>query len=220
MNHAVIAGYGPGMGAALARRFASEGYSISLLARGRAALDEAVTAFADQGIIARGFEVDLSQPSVIQCALAEVAAATSDPDVLIYNAARWREAATMALSPQDFAQDLSLAITGALVCAQSVYPAMRARGSGTMLFTGGGLALYPASGVGVASLTAGKTGLRGLVYAMAPELAPDGIHVATVTIAGQVATGTAFDPDMIAGHYWDLHNQPQSAWEIERVYRG
>lgn len=220
MNHAVIAGYGPGMGAALARRFASEGYSISLLARSSAALDVAVAGFGDQGVMARGFEVDLSQPSAIQGALAEVAATTGAPDVLIYNAARWREAATMALSPQDFAQDLSLAVTGALVCAQSVYPAMRERGKGTMLFTGGGLALYPASGVGVASLTAGKSGLRGLVYAMAPELARDGIHVATVTIAGQIAVGTTLDPDLIADHYWDLHNQPKSAWEIERVYQG
>ncbi len=177
MNHAVIAGYGPGWsgtGSPLCQRR----YTISLLARGRAALDEAVTSFADQGIIARGFEVDLSQPSAIRSALTEVAAATGAPDVLIYNAARWREAATMSLAPQDFAQDLSLAVTGALVCAQSVYPAMRARGSGTMLFTGGGLALYPCLWRWRCLSDSGKGRPAGPVYAMAPELAPDGIHVA------------------------------------------
>lgn len=220
MNHALIAGFGPGMGAALARRFATEGFALSLLARGRDALDEAEAGFAAQGVAARGFVADLSDAASIRDALAEAFATSGSPDVLIYNAARWRETRTMSLPPQDFAQDLSLAVTGALVCAQAVHPAMQARRSGTMLFTGGGLALYPASGMRVASLTAGKAALRGLVHALAGELAPEGIHVATVTIAGQVAPGTAFDPDLIAGHYWDLHMQPPSAWEVERVFRG
>jgi NAD(P)-dependent dehydrogenase (short-subunit alcohol dehydrogenase family) len=220
MNHAVIAGFGPGMGAALARRFGAEGFTLSLLARGRDALDESAAGYVAQGVSARGFVADLSNTPSTRDAMAEAVATSGAPNVLIYNAARWREAKTMSLAPKDFAQDLSLAVTSALVCAQAVYPAMQARRAGTMLFTGGGLALYPGSGTGVASLTAGKAALRGLVHALAGELAPEGIHVATVTIAGQVAPGTAFDPDIIAGHYWDLHAQPQSAWEVERVFRG
>jgi NAD(P)-dependent dehydrogenase (short-subunit alcohol dehydrogenase family) len=220
MNHVVIAGYGPGMGAAVARRFAGEGFTLSLLARGHERLAEAAAGLHALGASAKGFAADLADPGSIREAFAAVVATSGPPDVLVYNGARWREAQTMRLPPEDFAQDLSLAVTGALVCAQAVYPAMQALRSGTMLFTGGGLALYPGAGAGVASLTAGKAGMRGLVHALAAEIGPEGIHVATVTIAGQVAPGTAFDPDVIAGHYWDLHLQPRSAWEVERVFRG
>jgi chromate reductase len=44
--------------------------------------------------------------------------------------------------------------------------------------------------------------------------------VATVTVAGAVARGSAFDPDDIAEHYWRLHRQPAGAWDREFVYTG
>ncbi|WP_426130892.1 hypothetical protein [Pararhizobium sp. PWRC1-1] len=72
---------------------------------------------------------------------------------------------------------------------------------------------------GVASHRAGKSALRGLTFAMA-ELVADGIHVAMVTVAGSVAPGTAFDPDHIARHYLDLHQQAAGAWETERHFDG
>ena len=91
---------------------------------------------------------------------------------------------------------------------------------GSILFTGGGLALYPEYGANASSLTAGKSALRGLTYAMAKELEPEGIHVATVTIAGTVAEGTAFAPDTIAECYWALHQQPKAQWSTEIVFNG
>ena len=46
------------------------------------------------------------------------------------------------------------------------------------------------------------------------------MHVATVTVAGAVAPGTAFDPDDIAEEYWRLHAQPAGSWEREVLYPG
>ena len=46
------------------------------------------------------------------------------------------------------------------------------------------------------------------------------MHVATVTVAGAVAPGTAFDPDEIAEEYWKLHAQRAGAWEREVPYSG
>jgi NAD(P)-dependent dehydrogenase (short-subunit alcohol dehydrogenase family) len=74
-------------------------------------------------------------------------------------------------------------------------------GRGTILFTGGGLALCPEYGAGVSSLAAGKSALRGFTYALAKEVAPE---AATVTIAGTVKPGTSFDPYQIAEVYWAL----------------
>jgi hypothetical protein len=62
--------------------------------------------------------------------------------------------------------------------------------------------------------------VRALAELLAKAYGPAGIHVATVTIAGAVAAGTAFDPDDIAEHYWRLHTQPVDAWEHEVLHAG
>ncbi len=61
--------------------------------------------------------------------------------------------------------------------------------------------------------------MRALAHLLAKEYGPQGIHVATVTVGGAVAPGTAFDPDDIAEQYWRLHTQPEAAWELEVDYR-
>jgi NAD(P)-dependent dehydrogenase (short-subunit alcohol dehydrogenase family) len=94
---------------------------------------------------------------------------------------------------------------------------MRARGRGTLLFTGGGLALAPKQGLASASL--GKAALRSLALSLGEELAPAGIHAATVTICGFVQPGTPFAPSLIAQVFWDLHLQKNDPWDRERIIR-
>jgi len=72
----------------------------------------------------------------------------------------------------------------------------------------------------VTSLSLGKAGVRALTELLATRFGPSGVHVATVTVAGAVAPGTAFDPDDIAELYWRLHAQPADAWEREVLYTG
>ncbi len=213
----VVAGAGPGMGYAIAKRFAGEGYDIVLLARNGAALQAAadsLRAISPAGVAFKGISVDLTDADDIARVFETIRTTMGEPNVLVYNAARWHETPTMEIDPKTFTADLALSVTGGLACAQQVYPAMQARGTGSMLFTGGGLALYPQFGVRVASLAAGKSGLRALVIALQAELESQGIRVGTVTIAGTVAAGTPFDPDQIAKAFWELHTNPLTPVEI------
>lgn len=219
-KHAIVAGVGPGIGLAVARRFAREGYVVSLLARNAGALATYRGDILAEDGRAGSYPADLYELASIRSAIEAAVADHGAADVLVYNAARWDAQPAMQIDPALFTRELALCATGALACAQRVHPGMKRAGRGSMIFTGGGLALFPRSGAGVAALTAGKSALRGLVLAMADELAPDGIHVAMVTVAGQVAPGTAFDPDLIAEQYWDLHQQPGDAWEVERIVQG
>jgi short-subunit dehydrogenase len=202
------------MGYAIARRFAREGFDIALMARNAQALARAAADLRQLGVRAQGFSADLSRPADIVRACADVRAAMGDADVMVYNASRWNAVPAMAFDPDEFNADLSLNITGALVCAQQAHPAMRARGGGSLLFTGGGLALQPHTGAGVASLTAGKAGLRALVSALHAELAGQGLRIGMVTITGSVAAGTAFDPDTIAESFWQMHTDGLAPVEI------
>lgn len=217
----VVAGAGPGMGLAIAERFAAEGFDIALMARDESRLARAAARLSEvHGVEVHPISLDLADPDAIAPAFDKVRDRMGHPEVLVYNAARWHEAPAMALSPDTFARDLALCVGGALSCAQQVFDAMRTKGEGSLLFTGGGLALRPQFGRGVASLTAGKSALRGLVHAMAPEVAEAGVHAATVTIAGTVAQGGVFDPRRIADVFWYLHAQARSEWSVEIVYDG
>lgn len=216
----IVAAAGHGLGIAIARRFTREGFAVALIARDRGKLDALAAPLVAEGAEVSTQAADMCTPAEVATAFAEIAARHGSADVLVYNGARWHEGPAMELDPADFNSDLALCATGALVCAQHVYPAMRDRGAGTMLFTGGGLALQPEYGAGIASLTAGKSALRGLTFALAGELAPQGIHVATVTVAGTVAPGTPFAPDAIADAYWALHTQSRDSWSIETVFTG
>jgi hypothetical protein len=93
---------------------------------------------------------------------------------------------------------------------------MAARGSGTYIPTGG----MPTPVPEVTSLSLGKAGVRALAELLDTHFRPSGVHVATVTVGGPVAPGTAFDPDEIADAYWRLHRQSRRSWQREVVFGG
>jgi short-subunit dehydrogenase len=202
---------------AVARRFGSAGFRLALLARRAEALDGYVAELAQEGIAAQGFAADAADAESLRQALGQVAAQLAPPDVLVYNAAVLRQGEPSALDAAVFLDDMRVNMVGALVAAQQVLPHMRARRQGTILLTGGGLALAPAPPY--ASLAAGKAALRNLCYNLGAEVEPDGVHVATVTIAGFVQPGTHFDPAAIAEAYWTLHTQEPGQWEREIIYQ-
>jgi NAD(P)-dependent dehydrogenase (short-subunit alcohol dehydrogenase family) len=101
--------------------------------------------------------------------------------------------------------------------AQVAAPAMRAAGSGTIVMTGGGFADHPISALATVSL--GKAALRSAATMLSADLGPDGIRVATLTIAGQIVAGTAFDPDRIAERYWDVVHSGDP-WQAEFRFTG
>lgn len=213
---AIIAGAGPGIGAATARAFTAEGYAVALLARRRDALEALASGLPG----ASTWQVDLGDHKAVTSVIMSIIAEHGAPAVLHYNAAAWHEADPLTLDPSVFTADLSLCATGALAAVQAVAPAMQVKGAGTLLFTGGGLALYPEYGGDVVSLTAGKAAMRAMVLALAPKLAALGIHAATVTVAGTVAPGTPLDPDVIAATFMALHKQAREEWQFEVVFDG
>ncbi|MGB0091629.1 MAG: hypothetical protein WBP81_03735, partial [Solirubrobacteraceae bacterium] len=91
-------------------------------------------------------------------------------------------------------------------------------GIGTVLFTSGGFADHPVPAL--ASLSMGKAALRSAATLIAAGVREDGIHAATITIAGSVVRGTPFDPDNIAELFWTAHTDPTDAWQTEYRFTG
>jgi NAD(P)-dependent dehydrogenase (short-subunit alcohol dehydrogenase family) len=138
------------------------------------------------------------------------------PDVLVYNAAaiQWDEFGE--LTAREHLDAWATNVGGAITAIGHLAPRMAARGSGTIVITGG----MPTPIPDVTSLSLGKAGVRALTELLDAKFGPSGVHVATVTVAGAVASGTDFDPDEIAERYWALHTQPRDEWEREVLYTG
>lgn len=215
---AVIVGMGPGVSAAVARRFGREGFRIAAIARRAEALNQQVAELASTGVTVQGYSADASDPDGLAAAIHHATVDHGAASVLVYNAAGVRYKPLSQLSAAELNADLSISIGGALASSQAVLPGMRAVGAGTLLFTGGGFAFEPMAAM--ASLGVGKAGLRNLAFSLFADLKDSGIHAATVTIAGMVKPGTPFDPDKIAEAYWDLHAQPVGSFEREVVFKG
>jgi NAD(P)-dependent dehydrogenase (short-subunit alcohol dehydrogenase family) len=204
----VIVGAGPGIGAAVARRFARAGFSVGLIARS----ETTVKAVAD-GIIGDVLPLtaDSTDEAGLRAALDRVVQEYGVPDVVVYNAALIQPDAIGDLTAQQHLDAWAVNVVGAITTAAHVVPAMAERGSGTFIITGG----MPEPKRAYVSLSLGKAGVRTLVTLLDQQYGASGIHAASVTVSDAVVPGTAYDPDLIAEHFWRLHTQPRDRWERE-----
>ncbi|MEV0193884.1 SDR family NAD(P)-dependent oxidoreductase [Kitasatospora purpeofusca] len=216
MAGAVIVGAGPGIGQAVALRFAREGLPVGLVARSGATAEAVAEAVRQAGGKAAVRTADSTDEQALRAALDGLTEELGQPDALVYNAALIRPDAVGESSAREQLDAWAVNVVGALTAAAHVAPGMAERGRGTVLVTGG----MPEPKPEYVSLSLGKAGVRTLVTLLDQTYGAAGVHAASVTVAGAVAPGTAFDPDDIAEHYWRLHTQPRGAWEHEVVHGG
>ncbi|WP_164011485.1 SDR family NAD(P)-dependent oxidoreductase [Pyxidicoccus trucidator] len=222
---AAVVGAGPGLGAALAWRFAREGYTVGLFARSEDSLRKVQQMVHEAGGSASLYPTDATDAGAVSESFARLREEHGAPDVCIYNAGLFRMAGFLETSPEDFDTSWRINCLGGVLCARAVLPAMVERGRGTLLFTGATASLR--GGPRSAAFATGKFGLRALAQSLAREFGPRGIHVAHVVIDGVIDTtrthargalrqpAELLSPDALAETYWQLHRQDPSAWTQE-----
>lgn len=198
----ILVGAGPGVGEAIARRFASGGYSVGLVARNPEKLAVMAGRLEEEGTPVAWYAADAGSAEELEAAMAALEDSLGASDVLIYNAAVLREGSALELESARIEEEFAVNLLGAHRAAKHVVPAMLERGTGAILFTGGGLALEPFPEW--TSLALGKAALRSLALSLFKELYPKGIRVSVIAICGIVAPGGPFDPASIAEEYWRL----------------
>lgn len=209
----VVLGAGGGVGASTAKRFARDGYDVALVARDRGRLEALAAEVEREGATVGWANVDLADEDALDAAIRRFAGYADRLDVLVHNAVAFRPARALDLTADELLADVATGVAPLLTAVRAALPVMREQGGGTVLATGGGAADSPMLTAG--SLGVQKAALRNLVRALAHDLAPDGVHVATVTVQGVIEPGTPFAPDAIAGVYADLAAETagdRSAW--------
>ena len=218
MKTALIVGVGPGLSASLARLFSRHGLQVALASRDPSKLEKLAEETA-----AATFACEATEPEEV-AALFEVVVDTQGvPDIVVYNASARARGPVTDLIPEDVARAIAVSAYGGFLVTQQAARHMVARGSGAILLTGASASVkgYPNS----SAFAMGKFALRGLASSMARELSPKGVHVAHFVIDGGIRSAvrqdpndnpdSMLDPDAIAETYWQVANQPRSAWTWE-----
>lgn len=200
MPHLLIVGAGPGISGATARRLAADGYDVGLIARREDALAGLGAELRADGVRTEWASAQAGDPDSLTGAVGRLVEALGPVDVLLYNVSAGRQAAVDELTPEDMLADLAVGAVGLQTAVRAVLPAMRERGAGTVLVTGGGSADHPVAAM--ATLGVQKAAVRALAQVQAHALAPSGIHVATVTVRGFV--GRQIPPERVAALYAEL----------------
>jgi len=217
----VIIGVGPGNGAAIARRFASDGYAVVLVARSAGL----ITTLARELPDARALVADAGDPEALASAMAAVEQDLGRIDVIVYNAGPGVWGTLDQVSVADVEQAFRVNVVGAFAAVRAALPTMRARGSGSVVFIGATASRR--GNVKTAAFAPAKAAQRSLAESMARYLWPQGIHVSLVVIDGIVdlphlraqlpdkPDDFFVEPDDVAETVHHLTTQRRSAWSFE-----
>jgi NAD(P)-dependent dehydrogenase (short-subunit alcohol dehydrogenase family) len=223
---AVVIGVGPGLGAALARRFAKK-YAVALNARTPDYLRTLAAEIRRDGGVALEAPGDAGNREQVAELFNLIRKQLGEPEVLLFNAAAGPFGNITEVTPEQFENCMRVNALGAFLCAKECVPAMLARGRGVILFTGAtaGVKAGPRS----VAFGPGNFAKRGLAQSLARDLGPKGIHVAWINVDGaidlpnrqrpQLAKEDMLDPAAIAETYWHLAHQDPSAWTMELEVR-
>jgi len=237
---AAVIGAGDFIGAAIAKKFAAEGFTVFAGRRNGEKLAPLVAAIEGAGgrVVARSLDAR-KEDDVTQ--FLRDADAHAPLDVCVFNIGANVNFPITETTERVFRKVWEMACYAGFLAGREAARLMLARGRGTIFFTGATASMR--GGVGYAAFASAKAGLRAVAQSMARELGPKNIHVAHLVIDAGVDTAFVrerirqrggeealvklppdqlMNPGSIAETYWHLYNQPRDAWTFEldlRPYR-
>jgi NAD(P)-dependent dehydrogenase (short-subunit alcohol dehydrogenase family) len=231
---AVVAGVGAerGIGGALCRRFAAEGYHVLIAGRDESKIEHLAESIRADGHRARAVKADVTSEADVS-ALFDLAAAPGSGfapvDLVVFNAGNNRPIDFRELTASQFETFWRVGCFGGFLVGREAARRMVPLGRGTVIFTGASASLRGKPRF--AHFAAAKAGLRMVAQSMAREFGPQGIHVAHILIDGGVNGDQLLKgmPELlkergddgllgvkaIAETYWHIHRQPRDAWAHE-----
>ena len=230
-----VIGAGDFIGGEIARKFASEGFAVFAGRRSGAKLDPLVKQIEAAGGEIHARSLDARKEEEITAFLAE-ADKHAPLEVCIFNVGANVNFPILDTTERVFRKVWEMACYSGFLAGREAARKMLAHGKGNIFFTGATASLR--GGSGYAAFASAKFGLRAVAQAMARELGPKNIHVAHLIIDAGVDTewvrqrrldalgpGALDNPDLlmppasVAASYWQLYQQPRSAWTFELEIR-
>jgi NADP-dependent 3-hydroxy acid dehydrogenase YdfG len=201
-----IIGAGPGLGAAVARRFGREGFAIALISRNQSKLDAMADELTADGFTARGFAADVREPATLEHALAAAAAELGPITALQYSPLPSRDylKPVLDLTPELALEALHFSALGLIHAVRTVLPGMRQAGAGSIILVNGGTSVKARADFAGTSIAFPAESAYGEMLHDALE--EEGVRVSQLVIPGgipqlQLPNGI----DDVADRIWGLH---------------
>lgn len=238
-RHASVAVVGAGdfIGAAIAKRFAAEGFVVHAGRRNGEKLAPLVAEIEAAGGRVRARSLDARKEDDVAAFLRD-ADADAPLEVCIFNVGANVNFPFVETTERVFRKVWEMACYAGFLTGREAAKLMLARGGGKLFFTGATAGLR--GNPGYAAFAAAKFGLRALAQSAARELGPKNIHVAHLIIDAGVDTAFVREriraregdealanldpnrlmrPEAVANAYWQLYEQPRDAWTFEQEIR-
>jgi NAD(P)-dependent dehydrogenase (short-subunit alcohol dehydrogenase family) len=227
----LIIGAGDGLGGAIARAFAREGYPVCLTRRVRhlEQLEALAGEIRRQGGVAHAFGVDARIETDMVALFDDIERRIGPLEVVVFNIGANVRFGLIETTARVFTKVWEMACFAGFLAGREAARVMLPRGRGSILFTGATASVRGREGF--AAFAAAKAGLRAIAQSAAREFAPKGIHVAHIVVDGAIdgvftrSNRTDVDtllsenrilrPDQIAANFVWLHSQQRSAWTHE-----
>jgi short-subunit dehydrogenase len=203
----IIVGAGPGVGAAVARRFAREQYAVGLVSRTAARLDRLAADLREStGASVATATADATDSTQVESAVAAITDELGPPTALCFSPLPdvGLIKPVLETSPDDLMASLRLNVAGAAAAVAAVLPAMADRGSGSLLFTTGSAALAPDARRAASAVT--TTAASVYVSLLRDALGGTGVRVGHTVVVGPIGDEDGqHDPDDVAADLWRHH---------------
>lgn len=227
----LVVGVGDGVGGAIAKAFAAEGYEVCMTRRPRHLdqLEALAAEIRERGGQARAYGVDARQEAEMIGLVDRIEAEVGPLEVVVFNIGANVRFGLTETTAQVFSKVWEMACFAGFLTAREAARVMVPRGRGTILFTGASASLRGKEGF--SAFASAKAGLRAVAQSAARELGPKGVHVAHVVVDGAIDgvftrsiredvqglldRDEILKPAEIAANYVWLHGQPRSAWTHE-----
>ncbi|ROO85304.1 3-oxoacyl-[acyl-carrier protein] reductase [Actinocorallia herbida] len=187
MPVAVVTGGGRGIGAAVSRRLARDGYAVAVnYSRSRADAEAVVAGIEAAGGRAVALGADVGRAEEAAALIERTTELLGTPTVLVNNAGVNHSGSARRQAPEEFDRVLAVNLHGAYYCTHAALPGMYEEGRGRVVFFGspsGGRDIVPTMG----AYAAAKAGLAAMAKVIAKETARRGVTVNTV-VPGFVET--------------------------------
>ena len=232
-----VIGAGDFIGGAIAKKFASEGFTVFTGRRNGEKLAPLLMVIEAGGGRAIGRSLDARKEEDITAFLQE-AEKEAPLEACIFNIGANVNFPLLETTERVFRKVWEMACYSGFLAGREATRLMLPPGRGAIFFTGATASLR--GGIGYAAFAAAKFGLRAVAQSAARELGPKNIHVAHLVIDSGVDTAWVRErirerdgdealknldpnrlmrPEAVAEMYWQLYKQPRDAWTFELEIR-
>ena len=178
-----VLGAGPGLGQAVAHRYAREGYAVAVVGRRREPLDRLVGQLTGDGARAFAIAADLADTGAIPALAERIRTAVGDPEVLYYGVAANGFVPVLELTPERVDELMPLGVHALLALVREFLPAMLAQGEGAVLSAQGASALRGNPDIAGGLALAAQ---RNLLQALHAAVADRGVYVGGLYIGAAI----------------------------------